>query len=1063
MQQHDLGSYVNIQTTDNQSGSGGRNREAEMSKSNTKICALMCTTALIAMSSGTAFAQAAAAQDASANDENVIVVTGSQIKGAKIDDVLPVTVLDEKAIETTGADSGDELFRAIPQAGTVEFNDQSSQSNSPNAARGDIASINLRGLGTGNTLLLINGRRMVLNPGFQTELFVPVVSPDTNEIPPGGIRRLEVLRDGASALYGADAVAGVVNTILKDGMDGGFLRANYAASTGTSLYSSSIRGGYGFDFNEGRSNLTLYGYYYHENGAPASDRDYSRSSDLRPFLVGTDFEGDTQFDNRSTDTPWATFDIQGSGATSSNIWPVRDDDFHIQPCSFPTTDGRVFALGNGLCADNGSGVDADLRYDLNGDRSLFSEKDRYNVSALFNHELSDAVEFYAEGSFYRSKSSRVREASNPLTAVPLGVLASAFYNPLGATTLLNGSPNPNRVAGLGSGVSAAGRDLLLENYRFVDGGPRNITVTKNTYRVVAGLKGDLWGWDFDTGFLYSQANTTDLARNRVSSSLLQDAINRNDPTAYNPFNGGCVNNVNVGDCTLSNAQTLDDISIDVFRKGETSLALADFKVSKPDVFALPGGDVGVAAGIEFRRETFIDDRDPRLDGTITFVNAVNGSTDVSDVVGSSASPDTSGNREVYSAFIETFVPLVSEDMDIPLIHELNLQLAGRFESFSDSSSTFVPRAAASWTPVPGVILRGAWSRGFRAPNLIQINDAGTTRSNSERPAVECVAELIKGIEDDAGGCGTRSVVDFRTGTNLKPEKSQSINLGAVLAPEFIPGLTLTADYWRVRQTGIVGIFGGQNALYLDLFERLNGRSNPNVIRADPDADQLALYAGTGILPAGDVIQILNPYRNLDTRVSKGWDFGLFYDVPDFGIGNFRISVNAARLKSIFQSPSADGLVLVNEYNDLLSSLVLASDGTTPAVSVASLATLRPEGFGEQLELDGRPKWRLSGSINWDSGPVSVNLFGSYVGKVFDVSAVQDDTGAFFPVNDWFTMNASVSYTIENDTPLDGTRIKFGFNNIFNEAPPLSDELFGFDGALHSARGRQFRFEIQKKF
>ncbi len=1031
-----------------------------MSKSRTRICALMCTTALFATGTGTALAQDTAAQDAAAQDaaigENVIVVTGSQIKGAKIDDILPVTVLDEEAIETTGADSGDELFRAIPQAGTVEFNDQSSQSNSPNAARGDIASINLRGLGTGNTLLLINGRRMVLNPGFQTELFVPVVSSDTNEIAPGAVRRLEVLRDGASALYGADAVAGVVNTILKDNLDGGFLRANYAASMGTSLFNSSIRGGYGFDFNEGRSNLTLYGYYYHENGAPTSMRDYSSSSDLRRFVEGTDFEGDSNFHNRTSDTPWATFDIQGSGATSSNIWAVRDDDFHIQPCSFLSDgDTRSVNLGGGLCADNGSSVDADLRYDSNTDRSLYSEKDRYNVSALFNHELSDAVEFYAEGSFYRSKSTRVREQSGPLTAVPLGVLSSAYYNPLGATTLLDGSPNPNRLDGLGSGVSDSGRDLLLENYRVIDAGPRNITVTKNTYRVVAGLKGDLWGWDFDTGFLYSQANTTDLARNRISSSLLQDAINRNDATAYNPFNGGCLDNVNIGDCTPSNDQVLEDIAIDVFRKGETTLALADFKVSRPDIFALPGGDVGLAGGVEFRRETFLDDRDSRLDGTITFTNAVTGATNGSDVVGSSPTPDTSGNREVYSAFVETFVPLISEDMEIPLVHSLNLQLAGRFESFSDTSSTFVPRAAASWTPFSGLILRGAWSRGFRAPNLIQVNDTGTTRSNSERPAVECVAELIKGIETDAGDCGTRSIVDYRTGNDLEPEKSQSINFGVVVAPGFIPGLTLTADYWRVKQTGIVGIFGAQNALYLDLVERLQGRSNPNVVRADPDADQLDLYAGTGILPAGDVIEILNPYRNLDSRISKGFDFGLFYTVPDFGIGKFKLTLNAARLKSIYQTPGADGLPLLTDLPDLLAAI--------PQVSAGSIATLRPEGFGEQLELDGRPKWRLSGSVNWRSGPVAVNLFGRYVGKIFDVGAVQNDTGAFYRVDDWFTMNASISYTINNNTGLDGTRLKFGFNNIFNAEPPLSDELFGFDGALHSARGRQFRFEIQKKF
>jgi len=126
--------------------------------------------------------------------------------------VLPVTVVDEIDIENSGASSGDEIFRSIPQAGTVAFNEQNATTQ--NNARGDVASINLRDLGTGNTLLLINGRRMNLHPGFQTELLVPVVTPDANEIAPGSVRRIEVLRDGASAIYGADAVAGVINTHL---------------------------------------------------------------------------------------------------------------------------------------------------------------------------------------------------------------------------------------------------------------------------------------------------------------------------------------------------------------------------------------------------------------------------------------------------------------------------------------------------------------------------------------------------------------------------------------------------------------------------------------------------------------------------------------------------------------------------------------------------------------------------------------------------------------------------------------------------------------------------------
>ncbi len=1027
---------------------------------------------VLAMASSNASAQdtpqpaEAGADAADAADETpVIVVTGTQIRGAQVDDVLPVTVVDEDLIDSIDPSSGDEIFRAIPQAGSVEFNEQST-AGGVNGARGDIASINLRGLGTGNTLLLVNGRRMLLNPGFQTELFVPVVSPDTNTITPGSVRRVEVLRDGASAVYGADAVAGVVNTILRGGRDGGFLQANFRASDGTGLYNYRINGGLGFDFADGRGNLTVYGGYFHENGLRSTARDYSRSSDLRSFLIGTDFEGDTQFDNRSINTPWGAFDIQGSSATSSNTTALRDDDFHLQPCSLfgpngaADSDGRVIDLGNGLCADNGGTVDRVLRHDIGADRFLYSEKDRYNVQALFNYELSNSAEIYFEGSYYRSENFREREQSTMLSAVPLGIEATAFYNPLGATTLADGSPNPNRVDnGIGSGVTDAGRALLLEDYRWVDAGPRLGSVTKDEFRLVAGLRGEFSGWDYDTGLVYAQANTTDLTRNRISSTLAQDAINRTDASAYNPFNGGCFPDPAFPsiqrDCTPNPQAVIDAITIDVFRKGETTLTLADFKVSRPDLFQVPGGGVGFAAGVEFRRETFEDDRDPRLDGSITFTNAVNGDFFGSDVLGSSPSPDTSGNREVYSAFAEALIPVVSDDMDIPLINTLELQLAARFEDFSDSSSAFVPRAAVAWRPVRDILFRGAWSQGFRAPNLIQINDQGTTRSNSVVRAVECVAEIIQGDEDDVPDCGTQGTIDFREGgSDLQPEDTESVNFGVVLTPSFIPGLTLTGDYWRVKQEGIIGIFGNQNALLLDLLLRLQGGSNPFVIRDAPNQDDIDLYAGTGINPAGELQQILNPYRNLDQRTSEGVDFSVLYEF-DTSFGEFDFQVNAARLIGFEQAAGPDADLLFTELTPLLEQI--------PELSVGDVAALQPFGFGELLEIDGRPKWRFSGSMAWESGPVRVNFFGRYVDSVFDPGAQQDDTAELFRVDDWFTLNFGISYTIDDDSAIDGTRLRFGVNNIFNEDPPLADESFGFYGSLHSARGRQFSFDIRKNF
>ncbi len=1006
--------------------------------------ALFSSTAL--MTATMAQAQDTAAPPQTAEEaEPAIVITGTQIQGAQINDVLPVTVLDEQQIENTGASSGDELFRSLPQTGTVAFNEQNATTQ--NNVRGDVGSVNLRDLGTGNTLLLINGRRMNLHPGFQTELLVPVVSPDTNEISPGSVRRVEVLRDGASAIYGADAVAGVINTVLKGNMTGGFLEADWRASDGTSLFSYSFSGGFGFDFGGGRGNLTLYGGYFRENGLAASKRSYSRDDNRLPLVLGTAFEGDASFNNRNTFGPFGQFDIQTSPNSRT---PINDDDFYLQPSTFT---GCRMDFRNGICARNGETPTADVRYNTIFGNTLISSKHRYNAMALFNYELTDNIELFFEGSYYRSENARTNDASAILSAVPVGIARTAYWNPFGPTTLVGGGANPNRLPG--TTIPAGGADVIMERYRFVDAGNRGVFVDKDSFRLVGGFRGNFGAWDFDTGFVYSEAKVTDLETNRVSLTALQQSLNRTTPDAYNPFNGGCLTDPGQGDCTPNPTAVIDTFRINVSRDGGTSLAMADFKISRDDLLSLPGGNLGIAAGVEWRRETFFDDRDSRLDGTITFTDSVTGVFNGSDVAGTSPSPDTDGTREVVSAFTELFVPLVGPDMKIPLVSSLNLQLAGRIERFNDIGATaVVPRVAASWTTVPGVTFRGAWSQGFRAPNLVQVNDDGTTRSNTRDDFVICQAQVRKGLLSSLDACPGQGVVSFRSGArSLRPEDSESINLGVVLEPKFIPGLTLTADYWRVKQTDLVGTFGDDNAIALDLLRRLAGSTNPNVIRATPTADDITLFTGTGLAPAGRIIQVLDPYLNLDSRVSSGWDFGLSYRVPNFGIGDFRLRLNAARLNSFVQSAGADG-------EELLAGIAA---GKLPAdVTVG--------GLGELLELDGRPEWRVSGSINWESGPVEVGLFGQYTGEVWDTSVVRDvllvstDPNAnFYRVEDQFLVNFSISFTINNDTALDGTRLRFGINNLFNEDPPLADETYGFYSELYTARGRVFHVELRKKF
>ena len=538
--------------------------------------ALFSTTAL--MTANMAYAQDAATV-ATEEAEASIVVTGSRIQGAQINDVLPVTVLDEQQIENTGASSGDELFRALPQNGTIAFNEQNATTQ--NNVRGDVGSVNLRDLGTGNTLLLINGRRMNLHPGFQTELLVPVVSPDTNEIAPGSVRRIEVLRDGASAIYGADAVAGVINTVLKGNLKGGFLEGDWRASDGTSLYSYSISGGLGFDFGGGRGNLTVYGGRFHENGLGSSGREYSRDDDRTRLLVGTDFEGEASFNNRNTFGPFGQFDIQTSPNSRT---PINDDDFYLQPSTF--TGCRMDFL-NGICARNGETPTTAVRYNTIFGNSLISRKDRYNAMALLNYELTDSVEAYFEGSYYRSENQRFNDASAILSAVPVGIARTAYWNPFGPTTLVGGGANPNRLPG--TTIPTTGADVIMERYRFVDGGNRSVLVDKDAYRLVAGLRGNFGAWDFDTGFVYSESKLTDLETNRVSLTAMQQSINRTTPDAYNPFNGGCLNDPGQGDCTPNPTAVFDTFRINVSRKGGTSLALADFKVSRDDLKREIGG------------------------------------------------------------------------------------------------------------------------------------------------------------------------------------------------------------------------------------------------------------------------------------------------------------------------------------------------------------------------------------------------------------------------------------------------------------------------------------------
>lgn len=237
-----------------------------------------------AMTAALAFAGAAMAQDAApgAQDPEVtevddIVVVGSNIRGARTTAALPVVVVDEAQVDATGAVSGDELMRTIPQMGDVLF-DSSNNPQTSNAARGDVNSVNLRSLGVGNTLVLLNGRRVVQHPtsqGTSDTGTVPVLSYNSNAIPVAGLRRTEILLDGAAAIYGADAVAGVVNTVLRDNYEGLTISARYGGAEGTSMEELDVNLFAGKNFDRG--NLSVFVNYTDRTALLASDQEFTQS------------------------------------------------------------------------------------------------------------------------------------------------------------------------------------------------------------------------------------------------------------------------------------------------------------------------------------------------------------------------------------------------------------------------------------------------------------------------------------------------------------------------------------------------------------------------------------------------------------------------------------------------------------------------------------------------------------------------------------------------------------------------------------------------------------------
>ena len=957
---------------------------------------------------------------------------------------MPVTVLTAEDMVDTGSLTGEDLLRSIPQLGAVGFGASRGGITGVNAARGDVASFNLRSVGEGNTLVLVNGRRMVLHPITQTSSFggVPVTSANANTLPVAALQRIEVLRDGAGAIYGADAVGGVINYVLNDDYEGYEVSLRTGQESGTDRADTSLKGALGLQFNDGQTRLVLSGSYTDSKGVDADEYSFSKNSDLRS-RAPAQFQSDTSLDQRSSLEPLATVNYGGLG--SFHVRPkdlTRDNGSMLgeTDCGGRGLDGADVVFNDGmqdLCFDTGS-HDRALRPNRNEERTLVPDIERFNLFARVGHELSDDLELYGEMSYYSSTAKRQWEQSAILSNGRFFVDADYYWNPFGPVTFDDGRQNPNRLPGLDTSiVPVEGLGFQLTNLRPTDVGPRQIEVDSTSLRLLAGLAGSFQGgWDFDTALLYSKANTEDKASNRISTPLFQSQINRDTPDAYNIFTGVNPSNpASIMDATPNLRSSIDPFIVSASRDVETTLTLVDFKVSHSNLVDMPAGGLALALGVEWRKEELDEDNSSIFDGSMPFVDPLDSSlmmgevTNVSSLQGSSVRPDVKGDREVFSVFAETIVPIVS---DLPAINSLSMQFAVRYEDFDDVGDITRPKVALSWYPIEQVQVRAAFSQGFRAPNLIQLNSPGTSITTAVVDFAEGI-ELAKapnsGLTHDInnGPANGNYILESSGNTDLEPEESDNLNLGIVITP--IEGLTITADWWKIETVDTVGVFSDENISRLDAVLRASGSSNPNVIRAKPDADN----------PLGEILRITRRYENLNKREMKGYDIGAYYTL-DSAIGTFDFKLNLAKLTDFDQSPGGAAQQLV-------------SFGANPTVLGSAV--------GSAIEREFFPEWRGTLSVSWNSydDVWGAGIFASHVGKVFEPT-VTDSADNFYYLDEYETMNIHVTH---RGLMGPDSSIRLGITNVFDEEPPLASEAFGFEGELHSSRGRYFYLTLSKRF
>lgn len=998
-----------------------------------------------------------------------VTVTGSFLKRVEQEKALPLTLLSSDDIKVRAVSTPAELFAFLPEAGRIPVTESG---NGGAGIRGDISTISLRGLGSGNTLVLLNGRRLAPHPITGPEGGAPFLSVNTNVIPTAAVAGIEVLRDGASAIYGTDASAGVVNTLLRRNVSGAEFSARYASPQhgGAREVRGTISTGTGFA--RGAGSVVLIYDYFDRSALANVDRSWSGSADQRrrapaPWNGTTT---DTAVDFRSAHGFFGRFQRGTIGADGAFTGArpavgVAATDVAANGTFYfvPTAPGAATRTWQAAQPDQSLASPVyEHFYDINKFQYLLPASKRQNLYLSADFKASPSLEFFSDATYYRTKSRNQREGTRIDNFVDNNILVSRDnpYNPFGSRFYSpTGAPNADGTPRL----TGAPSDVLIGRETLVDVAPRVINVDSDAKRLVFGARGELVrGWRWESAFLHSAARTEDHEDNSVKENQFRDAVARTDATAYNPFNTTFAivsGAVRPNGTRATNPQSTIDRFLGTFvHEGETSIGSWDVRLNG-ELWPLPGGPLAIAAGGELRRETFLDFRDiesgrlsaadvARLGYRAQLVGDNN-------YLQQSPTDNADASRKVKAAFVELSVPLFGPRNALPGARSLDLTFATRHERYSDFGSTTKPKFGLAWRPAASLMARASYNKGFRAPNLASLFSGNVTRAFQN--AVDNYRFPVTGLIDDGTGGRRRGI---RAGNrNLTSENAETRTAGIVLDVPGVKGLSVSADWWTIKQTDSITLIAGTLSLINDstLLIAENSRQiaagrtvaqidlttagNAYVVRnpvTQADRDAFAAYNATRPAaqqraPVGTLRVINEPYINASGRDLEGIDLSVDYRLPKLEAGQFHLTVAASWLGK-------------NDFRQ---------DAATPLVN--------------QRWLDGRAKWKGNAAVQWRRDAWSGGVFASYLGGYRD-SGLRNTTlrasylssDGYYIVEDDLTVNANLARRFK-DGLLRGMTVRIGVNNVFDQDPPFAPDNAGTNLGSYDPRGRAFYVELTRKF